>query len=61
MSPRRLIVAVAGAAALVLLIAGMVRYTRGVEKGLKEGAGPGGTVKLLNLEVQLRYQEGLKY
>ena len=53
MSPRRLIAAALSAAVLVLLIAGMVRYTRGVEKGLKEGTGPSGTVKLLKERVEV--------
>ena len=53
MSPRRLIVAAVSFAALVVLIAGMVRYTRGVEKGLKEATGPGGTVKLLKERVDV--------
>ena len=51
MSPRRLIVAALGVAVLVLSIVGMVRYTRSVEKGLKEGTGPTGTVKLLKERV----------
>jgi thiol-disulfide isomerase/thioredoxin len=46
MSPRRLIMAALSAAVLVLLIAGMVHYTRQVEAGLK-AAPAGGTVKLL--------------
>ena len=53
MSPRRLIVAALGAAAFVLLIAGMVRYTRSVEKGLTEGTGPTGSVKLLKERIQV--------
>ena len=51
MSPRRLIAAALGAAVLVLSIYGMVRYTRSVEKGLKEGTGPTGSVKLLKERV----------
>jgi cytochrome c biogenesis protein CcmG, thiol:disulfide interchange protein DsbE len=46
MSPRRLIVATLSAIAFVLLIAGMVRYTRRVEAGLREGVSAG-PVKLL--------------
>ena len=53
MSPRRLIAAALSAAALVLLIGSIVRYTRGVEKGLKAGTGPSGTVKLLKERVDV--------
>ncbi len=47
MSPRRLIVAALSAAALSLLIVGMVRYTRRVETGLKAASSAAGSVKLL--------------
>src|SRR5260221_754770 len=47
MSPRRLIVAALSAAALSLLIGGMVRYPRRVETGLKAASSAGGSVKLL--------------
>jgi len=48
-----MIAAALSAVALVLLIAGMVRYTRGVEQGLNEGTGPTGTVKLLKERVEV--------
>jgi thiol-disulfide isomerase/thioredoxin len=47
MSPRRLIVAALSAAAFILVIVGMVRYTRRVEAGLKETSAAVGSVKLL--------------
>jgi thiol-disulfide isomerase/thioredoxin len=47
MSPRRLIVAALSIAALVLVVAGMVRYTRRVEATLKEAPAVSGPVKLL--------------
>jgi thiol-disulfide isomerase/thioredoxin len=47
MSPRRSIVATLSVAALVLLIAGMVRYTRRVETELKGAKVTRGSVKLL--------------
>src|SRR5258708_4955209 len=47
MSPRRLFAAALSAAVLILLIAGMVRYTRRVETALKNAKGPTGSVKLL--------------
>jgi thiol-disulfide isomerase/thioredoxin len=51
MSPRRLVVATLSVAVLVLLVAGMVRYTRRVEADLKGAKGPGGSVKLLKERV----------
>jgi thiol-disulfide isomerase/thioredoxin len=51
MSPRRLVVAALSFAALVLMIAGMVRYTHRVDADLKEAKGPGGSVKLLKDRV----------
>lgn len=51
MSPRRLIVAVLSAAVFVLLIAGMVRYARRAEAGLKHAAT--GPVKLLKERTEI--------
>ncbi len=51
MSPRRLIVAALSLAVLVLLIAGMVRYTRRVETGLKHA--PAGSVRLLKERIEV--------
>src|SRR5258708_6016001 len=47
MSPRRLIVTTLAVAALLLVIVGMVRYTRRVETELKGARATGGSVKLL--------------
>jgi thiol-disulfide isomerase/thioredoxin len=47
MSPRRVVAATLSAAVLLLVVAGMVRYTRRVETALKQAPGPGGTIKLL--------------
>src|SRR5439155_17330704 len=51
MSPRRLAVATLSVAALIVIVAGMVRYTRRVEAGLKDATGPTGSVKLLKQRV----------
>jgi thiol-disulfide isomerase/thioredoxin len=51
MSPRRLVVATLSVAVLILLVAGMVRYTRRVEADLKGAKGPSGSVKLLKERV----------
>src|SRR6185503_12123755 len=51
MSPRRLVVATLSVAVLILVVAGMVRYTRRVEADLKDAKGPSGSVKLLKERV----------
>jgi thiol-disulfide isomerase/thioredoxin len=51
MSPRRLAVATLSVATLILIVVGMVRYTRRVEAGLREAKGPSGSVKLLKARV----------
>ena len=51
MSPRRLAVAALSVAFLVLMVVGMVRYTRRVEAGLKEAKGAAGSVNLLKERV----------
>lgn len=53
MSPRWLVVATLSVAAFVLIVAGMVRYTRVVEAGLKDAKGPSGSVKLLKARVEV--------
>jgi len=55
MTPRRLIVATLSGVVLVLLIAGMVRYTRGVETALKEAKASGGTVKFLKERTDVAF------
>ena len=53
MSPRRLAVAALSVAFLILIVVGMVRYTRRVEAGLKEAKGPAGSVNLLKERVEV--------
>jgi thiol-disulfide isomerase/thioredoxin len=53
MSPRRLVVAALAAAAFIVLIVSMGRYTRGVETELKQATGPTGTVKLLKERAEV--------
>ena len=55
MTPRRLIVATLAGVVLVLLIAGMVRYTRRVETQLKQAKTPAGTVKFLKERNQVAF------
>ena len=47
MTPRRLIVVLLSGVAVILMISGMIRYTRRVETELKEAKAPTGTVKFL--------------
>jgi thiol-disulfide isomerase/thioredoxin len=55
MTPRRLIVATLSGVAVVLLILGMVRYTRRVENELKQVKAPAGTVKFLKERTEVAF------
>ena len=55
MTPRRLIVATLSGVAVVLLILGMVRYTRRVETELKQAKAPTGTVKFLKERTEIAF------